>query len=210
MVNTGGERIPPLLLMELRQHKAPVMALLKRRLAPPAPPIGPLSAPLERVVNELNRKPSKSADLSNTSPPSSALTSTPPASPSAPPPTSTSLPSKRQREREEWRAAKRAILLYCRVRWGRAFNPWAPLPLAIGVREIIAEAVGDRFAADKISWFLRWWTKRSEYLAAIAQGGRRYYLGGSPAGEIADEHRADAEKRIKARQEWTVMSEAAD
>ena len=130
---------------ELRQHKAPVMALLKRRLAPPAPSIAPLLTPPERVVNGLNTKPSEFANIDNTAPPSPAPSSTAPASA---PPMSPSLPSKRQREREEWRAAKQVILLYCRVRWGRAFNPWAPLPLTIGVREVIAGAAGDQFAAQ--------------------------------------------------------------
>jgi hypothetical protein len=203
VVTPGGEHIPPLLLMELRQHKAPVMALLKRRLAPPAPPIAPLSAPPLRGSNGLNRKPNESADLDNTSPPLSALTSTSPSSPS--------LPSKRQREREEWAAAKRAILLYCRVTWPRAFNPATPLPLAIGVREVITEAAGDRLAADnKISWFLRWWTHRIEYLEAIARGGQRYHLDGSPAGEITEEQRTDAERRIEVHRQGATRPEAAD
>jgi ProP effector len=106
------------------------------------------------------------------------------------------LPSKRQRDREEWAAAKQAILLYCRVRWPRAFSPWAPLPLAIGVREALAEAAGDRFAAHQVGWFLRWWTKRSEYLEAVAQGGQRYHLDSSPAGEITEEQRAAARQQL--------------
>jgi hypothetical protein len=179
VVTPGGERIPPQLLMELRQHKNAIIKLLKPRLEPLAPPLAPQPPPAERVVIGLNRKPSETADLDN----------------KAPPP-STSLPSRRQREREEWRAAKRAILLYCRVTWGRVFSPWAPLPLAIGVREAIAEA--DRFATDRIGWFLRWWCHRPAYLEAIVRGGQRYHLDGSPADEISEEQRADAERRIEA------------
>jgi sRNA-binding protein len=120
------------------------------------------------------------------------------------------LRGKRQREREEWRAAKPAILLYCRVKWGRVFNPWAPLPLAIGVREAIAEAASDRFAAHQVGWFLRWWCHRPAYREAIARGGQRYLLAGSPAGEITEEQRAAARQQLKARQESETMSEAAD
>jgi ProP effector len=96
------------------------------------------------------------------------------------------------------------------VKWARVFSPSAPLPLAIGVREAIAEAAGDRFAADKIGWFLRWWTSRTEYLQAIARGGQRYYLDGSPAGEISEEHHVDASKELEARQARAALSEAAD
>jgi hypothetical protein len=45
---------------------------------------------------------------------------------------------------------------------------------------------------------LEWWTAQPSYIAAIAAGGMRWNLDGSEAGEISDEHRAHAEKQLKA------------
>ena len=45
---------------------------------------------------------------------------------------------------------------------------------------------------------LEWWTAQPGYIAAIAAGGMRRNLDGSEAGEIGDEHRAHAEKQLKA------------
>jgi hypothetical protein len=44
-LSTGGDQIPPLLLMELLQHKSAIIDLLKQPSAPPASRIVPLSAP---------------------------------------------------------------------------------------------------------------------------------------------------------------------
>jgi hypothetical protein len=45
VVTPDGEQIPPLLLMQLRQHKSAIVELLKQRAAPPAPPSSAPSAP---------------------------------------------------------------------------------------------------------------------------------------------------------------------
>jgi RNA chaperone ProQ/FINO-like protein len=71
------------------------------------------------------------------------------------------------------------------------FNMHAPLPLALGVTQDIAKALGIHpHAAQAV---LARWTSRMNYLAAMAApGSRRFNLDGTDAGEVSDEHRAHA------------------
>ena len=73
-----------------------------------------------------------------------------------------------------------------------------PGPLAVGVHEQIfpiAEGLG--ISRRFVRRFLGRWTSSSEYLCALTRAGaERVNLDGSPAGEIDDQHRSRAERRL--------------
>jgi hypothetical protein len=77
----------------------------------------------------------------------------------------------------ERRNRVRAIL---EPRWPRLFG-WAQ-PLAVGIHLQLQAALGDAVESADLSDFLKWWTRRSEYKAALARGTRRQNLDGSDAG----------------------------
>ena len=158
VVTPGGERIPPRLLMELRQHKSAVVELLKQRAAPPASPNSAPSAPPVSGAHGLNRKPSKSADLDNRAPPLSALTSTPPSSPSSAPPAVSAMTSR--------------------------------TPIASGRG---ADGLNAR------PHLTRQYSKIARFTVAHSSRSRCRLLGNDvDAGEITEEQRADAERRLEA------------
>jgi len=70
-------------------------------------------------------------------------------------------------------------------------NMHTPLPLALGINQDIAKALGIHpHAAQAV---LARWTNRMNYLAAVAApGSRRFNLDGTDAGEVSDDHRAQA------------------
>jgi hypothetical protein len=70
-------------------------------------------------------------------------------------------------------------------------NMHAPLPLALGINQDIANALGIHpHAAHAV---LARWTSRMNYLAAVAApGSRRFNLDGTDAGEVSDDHRGQA------------------
>jgi len=72
----------------------------------------------------------------------------------------------------------------------------APRPLMVGVD--IAAAVGDAIPAKDLQHFLRSWTKRPEYQAALAAGGARYDLDGQVVGSVTPEESAAAAERLAA------------
>jgi len=110
-----------------------------------------------------------------------------------------------QREREE----QQATLLHHRQeldetlavlcdRWPSLFT--APVPLAIGIERKIQQFLGDaRLPKARLRYALHCWTRRTGYLAAIAEGRCRQDLDGSDAGEPEEAHRAYARELIAER-----------
>ncbi len=56
------------------------------------------------------------------------------------------------------------------------FNGAAPVPLAIGIHTKLVELLADEFDDTTISRFLRNWTGRPAYLAALTRGDCRHHL----------------------------------
>jgi sRNA-binding protein len=77
----------------------------------------------------------------------------------------------------------------------------APKPLAIGVSKNIIASDALDIARWRQRMFLRIWTGRVEYLDALAKGGSRYALDGTPQGEITDAQRKDAEEKAILKKE---------
>jgi hypothetical protein len=82
-------------------------------------------------------------------------------------------------------ARRTADLAMLREQFPTVFDADHPRPLAIGVREPLAKLLSHRRAGV----LLGWWCRRPEYIAAVAAGGARFNLDGSPAGEISEQHR---------------------
>jgi hypothetical protein len=113
--------------------------------------------------------------------------------------------AKVQREREEQQAAvlrrRRELdetLAVLRDRWPSLFT--APVPLAIGIERKIQQFLGDaRLSKARLRRVLHCWTRRTGYLAVIAEGRCRQDLDGSDAGEPEEAHRAYARELIAER-----------
>jgi hypothetical protein len=67
-----------------------------------------------------------------------------------------------------------------------------PVPLAIGIRLVLVELLAGEVDAATIAVFLRRWTGRPAYWAALAAGEMRRDLDGQPAGEPTPEQRKHA------------------
>jgi len=110
-----------------------------------------------------------------------------------------------QREREEQQSAvlrrrqelDETLAVLC-DRWPSLFT--APVPLAIGIERKIQQFLGDaRISKMRLRRALHCWTRRTGYLAAIAEGRCRQDLDGSDAGEPEEAHRAYARELIAER-----------
>jgi ProP effector len=86
------------------------------------------------------------------------------------------------------RAAALAALAVFRARYPAVFGK--PVPLAIGVFAELVAIFAEEMAVDEISLALVLWTRRRGYQRALAAGGERRRLDGTPAGRVSDEHRA--------------------
>jgi sRNA-binding protein len=86
------------------------------------------------------------------------------------------------------KAQNKRIQAVLQARWPHLFT--YAQPLAIGIWIPLSAAVEDKISKKELRKFLRWWTRRPPYLAAIERGVRRLNLDGSDAGE------ADAGERI--------------
>jgi sRNA-binding protein len=74
-----------------------------------------------------------------------------------------------------------------------------PVPLAVGIRRQIVEvACDDVFTWEDVAAVLRLWTRRQDYIEAIARGEPRRNLDGSLAGEPHEQHRQFAAKKLAA------------
>ena len=72
-----------------------------------------------------------------------------------------------------------------------------PVPLKIGVHEELIALTAGEFMPDEIGAALRLWVRQPGYQKAVAAGGPRYGLDGSPAGAVADTEQAVAAKLVK-------------
>jgi sRNA-binding protein len=45
---------------------------------------------------------------------------------------------------------------------------------------------------------LRWYVRRIPYITLLTRGGKRAGLDGSPAGDVSEEHQADAHQAVQA------------
>ena len=75
------------------------------------------------------------------------------------------------------------------------FNPDSPKPLKLGIRKKLFKTRPEWVTKKALDRTLCNWTKRRAYLQALAAGGHRYNLDGTPAGEISAEHQANAKRR---------------
>jgi sRNA-binding protein len=77
--------------------------------------------------------------------------------------------------------------------------PVPPVPLAVGIRRQIAEVACDEtFRWEDVAAVIRFWTRRQDYIAAIARGESRRNLDGSIASEPKEPHRQFAIKQLAA------------
>lgn len=83
-------------------------------------------------------------------------------------------------------------------------DPKAVRPLAIGTLEALtADLAEDPDWAESPKWLIRQalavYTRRPSYLRALASGGHRVHLDGTPADPVSDEAKAHAQKTLDAR-----------
>lgn len=93
-----------------------------------------------------------------------------------------------------------ATLLESAAGWPTIFNRDEPKPLAVGIHTQLIAALP---AAPKtaIRAFLRFWTDRRAYHIAVASGGLRVNLDGSPAGKPDRKSQINAAKRMREQDE---------
>jgi sRNA-binding protein len=92
-----------------------------------------------------------------------------------------------------------AGLAVLRETWPSLFDPERPLPLALGIRDAIREALPD-LSRSALNKALGWHVSRWPYLMALsADGAMRHGLDGTPLWPVTPEHRADAFKRLARR-----------
>ena len=86
------------------------------------------------------------------------------------------------------------------VEWMAATWPAAfcrPLrPLAIGCGALVLAAAPETIPRKLVHDALRYWVRSRDYQQAVIAGVRRVNLDGSDAGEVSEEHRADASIRL--------------
>jgi sRNA-binding protein len=73
-----------------------------------------------------------------------------------------------------------------------------PVPLAVGIRRQVLDLAGDEYTWNEVAAVLRRWTGRYDYVVAIAAGGQRFNIDGTPAGEVMPEHQQFARAQLAA------------
>jgi hypothetical protein len=96
-----------------------------------------------------------------------------------------------QAREAEWHAAPWALEAVLRELAPAVFNDQQP-PLAIGIDVALITLLAGEFDASVVTRFLRDWTRRPAYLAAVARGDLRRDLDGCPAGAPDDRARTFA------------------
>jgi hypothetical protein len=91
----------------------------------------------------------------------------------------------------EWHAARTALEAMLRELARAVFNDQPP-PLAVGIDAALVALLAGGFEPEVIGRFLRDWTHRAAYLAAVARGDARRDLDGHHAGAPDDRARAYA------------------
>jgi hypothetical protein len=86
----------------------------------------------------------------------------------------------------EWHDAPAKLEALLRELAPAAFNDCPP-PLAVGIDGALIALLTGEFEAEVVSRFLRDWTRRPAYLAAVARGEVRRDLDGCPT-EAPDDH----------------------
>lgn len=100
--------------------------------------------------------------------------------------------------KEPYYERRRRLLILLRQVFPEAF-PIPPVPLAVGIRRQIVEvACDDTFQWEDVAAVLRQWTRRQDYIEALARGEPRRNLDGSLAGEPKEPHRQLATKQLAA------------
>jgi sRNA-binding protein len=80
--------------------------------------------------------------------------------------------------------------------WPALFNPYKPVPLAIGIYDSLLEALPDA-APDHIRRVLAPWCRRPRYLATLTAGAERHGLEGVQ-GAVTEQQAAAAAEMLKA------------
>ncbi len=91
------------------------------------------------------------------------------------------------------------LLAELQARSPEVWNPAHPMPLAIGIRQQLYP-IGEarQISRRAVRKFLAQWTSAPAYHRALCQPGScRFNLDGSPAGEVSEEHRQQAQRRIE-------------
>lgn len=78
------------------------------------------------------------------------------------------------------------------------FDEQQPKPLAVGIHRQLKDAIPDA-SMTLVRDFLRRWTRRSEYLQAVAEHSRRYDLNLEEGEEIDPDHRRQAQEALQQR-----------
>jgi ProQ/FINO family len=92
----------------------------------------------------------------------------------------------------------------------RLMDPDAPLPLAIGTTDAVAEALGmDAAARSRLGVMMMRWTATGRYLRALRRhGALRHGIDGTTS-PVSPEHATGARQRLEARHErWKREAEA--
>jgi hypothetical protein len=89
------------------------------------------------------------------------------------------------------------------------FGPAPRPPLQVGVKEKIAEAVGDEVDPVDLAAFLRWWTSRHDYRDAIAHGEERRDLDGTPIDPPSERDRRQAAVAVYGKRAELVLGRIA-
>lgn len=97
-------------------------------------------------------------------------------------------------EQRRMAAARRVVVILCE-RFSVVFC-LPRVPLAIGIHRQIRARLGNEVTTRPLSAILAWWTKQPDYLEALARGGLRCNLDGSPTVEPNEVARPRAAKRL--------------
>jgi hypothetical protein len=99
---------------------------------------------------------------------------------------------------DDERAAREAVRKIAAIvcwRFPQAFRI-PRVPLAIGIAEQLAAALGEDVEPQALGRFIGWWVKRWDYLVAVTEGIARHNLDGSLAGFPTVEHQRAAAIRV--------------
>lgn len=67
-------------------------------------------------------------------------------------------------------------------------NPQSPVPLAIGIYEVLLSDPRHGLSAQSLKSFLSWYCRRPVYSRTLIVGATRFHADGSAAGEVQPEH----------------------
>jgi sRNA-binding protein len=103
--------------------------------------------------------------------------------------------ARQEANRARWARANK-LLAVLRERWPLAFCE-PRMPFVIGIAEEIRALLGDEASKATLNLAMHHWTRRPDYIAALARGEMRANLDGSPAGEPTEDERQIAAQRLR-------------